>query len=165
MIKDTILESTALESPLKAASQIKPKTGGLKKNLVASVILTSLIDAFSILVIYLLVNFSNTGEILYLSKDMELPQSEQSEVLQRTTLVKIEKGQMYIEDKPIEPSELVERLVEIKKSLTTEGKYTEDMLALTLQADRRIKYNEMSQVIQAGSHAGFSEIKFAVLAN
>lgn len=165
MIKNTILESTALESPLRAASQIKPKGGSQKKNLVASVILTSLIDAFSILVIYLLVNFSNTGEILYLSKDMELPPSNQSEILERTTLVKIEKGQLYIEEKPIETKDLVERLVEIKNRLMADGKYTEEMLALTLQADRRIKYNEMSQVIQAGSHAGFSEIKFAVLAN
>lgn len=162
---NTVLESTALESPLASSSQIKPKAGGKEKILVASVILTSLIDAFSILVIYLLVNFSNSGEILYLSKDMELPPSQQSEVLQRTTLVKIEKGQLYIEDKPIEAKDLVEHLVEIKKKLTTEGNYSEEMLALTLQADRRLKYLELSQVIQAGSHAGFGEIKFAVLSN
>ena len=165
MIKDAILESTALESPLASASQIRPKAGSQKKSLVASVILTSLIDAFSILVIYLLVNFSNSGEILYLSKDMELPPAEKSEVLQRTTLVKIEKGQLYIEDKVISPKDLVSHLVGIKKKLTADKNFSEDMLALTVQADRRLHYKELNQVVLAGSHAGFGEIKFAVLAN
>ncbi|MCB0392709.1 MAG: biopolymer transporter ExbD [Bdellovibrionales bacterium] len=165
MIKDTILESTALESPLASASQLKPKSGALKKTLVASVILTSLIDAFSILVIYLLVNFSNSGEILYLSKDMQLPPSESSEVLRRTTLVKIEKGQLYIEDKPIEAKDLVAQLIDIKKQLTADENFSEDMLALTVQADRRVPYKELNQVVLAGSHAGFGEIKFTVLAN
>lgn len=165
MISDTILESTALSSPLASASNLKPKAGGREKNLVASVILTSLIDAFSILVIYLLVNFSNSGEILYLSKDMELPPSQQSEALQRTTLVKVEKGQLFVEDLPIAAKDLVEHLIDIKKKLMVDGNFAEGDFALTLQADRRIKYQELSQIIQAGNHAGFSEIKFAVLAN
>ncbi|MCB0357677.1 MAG: biopolymer transporter ExbD [Bdellovibrionales bacterium] len=165
MIKNGVIETTALESPLAAASQIKPKAGAIKKTLVASVILTSLIDAFSILVIYLLVNFSNSGEILYLSKDMELPAAEKSEALQRTTLVKLEKGQLFIEEKPIDPKDLVSHLVEMRKSIVANGNVTDDNLALTVQADRRISYKELNQVVLAGSHAGFGEIKFAVLAH
>ena len=64
MIKDAIIENTAFHSPIGAASCIKPEAGFWKKRLVATVILTSLVDAFSILVIYLLVSFSPKKAIL-----------------------------------------------------------------------------------------------------
>ncbi len=163
MIKNGVLEQTALESPLAATSQINPKSNSKKKALVAVVILTSLIDAFSILVIYLLVNFSNSGEILYISKGMQLPVAEQSKILERTTVVKLEEGQVYIEDKPVVKGSLVSRLVDLKKELIASKVGEMESFALTVQADRRVTYKELNQVVLAGSHAGFGEIKFAVL--
>jgi len=163
MIKYGVLKNTAVESPLQSVSAIKPKSNSRKKKLVAAVILTSLIDAFSILVIYLLVNFSNSGEILYISKDMVLPDATQSETLKRSTLVKVEKGKYFIEDEPVSANKLVQRLVEVKKRLVTSK--AEDNSSLTVQADKHVKYKVLNQVVLAGSHAGFGEIKFAVLAN
>ena len=135
--------------------------GALEIKLVAAVILTSLIDAFSILVIYLLVNFSNSGEILYISKDMELPSATEAKALQRTTLIKIEGNNWFVEDKSVQPNQLVEALVNIRKELVKSG--TGEGAALTIQADRRIKYKVLNRVVLAGSHAGFGEIKFAVI--
>jgi len=162
MVKNGIINDTTISRPLAHASLINPEGNKRKKHLVATVILTSLIDAFSILVIYLLVNFSNSGEILYMSKDMQLPAAAQSEQLHRSTLVKIEKGQLYIEEKPITSGQLVNQLVAIKKKLVDEN--SEDKNSLTVQADKRVKYKMLNEIVLAGSHAGFSEIRFAVLA-
>ena len=162
MLKDGLINDTALSSPLASASLLNPKNSGKGKKLVAAVILTSLIDAFSILVIYLLVNFSNSGEILYISKDMELPAASESVALQRTTLVKIEKDQLFVEDKPVTQGALVETLIDIRKELAKAAEVKD--FKLTVQADRRVTYKVINQVVLAGSHAGFGEIKFAVLA-
>ena len=162
MIKDGILHETSMQSPLAESSVIDPRHRGGKSKLAAAIILTSLIDAFSILVIYLLVNFSNSGEILYISKDMELPSALEAEALQRTTLIKIENEKWFIEDKPIRQDQLVEALVDIRKELSKSG--LGESAALTIQADRRLKYKVLNRAVLAGNHAGFGEIKFAVIA-
>ena len=162
MIKDGTLYETSIQSPLTESSVISPRGKNAKNKLVAGVILTSLIDAFSILVIYLLVNFSTSGEILYISKDMELPSATKAQSLERTTLVKIENGQWFIEDKPVQQNQLVKSLVNIRKKLARGGANESDV-ALTIQADRRLKYKVLNKIVLAGSHAGFGEIKFAVI--
>lgn len=163
-MQDSILKTTAQDSAIGGASIIAPKGSKLKKNLVAGVILTSLVDAFSILVIYLLLSFSSSGEILILSKDMELPTAMQTIELERKTLVKIEKEKYFIDDEEVPSSALVAKLLEIRQNLKKENPELEEY-PITLQADRRIEYKWVNQVIQASSHAGFNEIKFAVITN
>lgn len=166
MLGDGIINQTALGSPILSTSTLNPQGGLRKKNLMAAVILTSLIDAFSILVIYLLVNFSNSGEILYISQGMELPQAKTSVALKRTTLVKLENGKLFLEDKELNRSSLVGALIDIRKKLTESALTKEDQeYALTVQADKHVKYKFLNDIVQAGSQAGFSEIKFAVLAD
>jgi biopolymer transport protein ExbD len=165
MIKDGVLTTTAGSSPLLSASTLNPKGGGKKRDLVATVILTSLVDAFSILVIYLLVSSSNSGEMLYLSKDMQLPKAAETEILKRNTLVKIEEDRLFIEEEEVAKKDLVARLIEIRKNLKQKHEGPEEFVGkLTVQADRRLKYKVLNQIVLASSHAGFSEVKFAVLA-
>lgn len=161
MLKTSIIRDTSFVSPLAGASTLNPDNQFWKKPLAQALILTSLVDAFSILVIYLLVNFSNSGEMLYISKDMELPTAIQSEVLKRATLVKLEDGKIFVENKEIAKADLVATLIEARKELRRSDE--EAVPELTIQADRRIKYKDLNQVVLASSHAGFSDIKFAVL--
>ena len=135
-----------------------------KKSLAAKLMLTSLIDAFSILVIYLLVNFSTTGEILYLSKGMELPAAAKTDVLKRNTVVKIEKDKIFIEEREIKVSQLAKILLELRKDKKTDDEDEEGVEnSLTIQADRRQEFKLLSPVIAAGGVAGFSDIHFAVM--
>ena len=166
MVNRSIIEETTLRSPVAEASTLSPKSTGSKKSIVVTVMLTSLVDAFSILVIYLLISFSNSGEVLSLSKDTELPPASESEILKRTTLVKLESGKLYIEDKEVEPKALVAALIDIRKELKAHHKGDEEFVpALTVQADRRVLYKELNQIVHASAQSGFSEVKFAVLAN
>ncbi|MCJ8275735.1 MAG: biopolymer transporter ExbD [Bdellovibrionales bacterium] len=158
-----------IESPLSEASVSGSggasfgNTGKPKRNLAATVMLTSLVDTFSVLVIYLLVSFSSTGELLYMSEGMELPAAAKAVELERNVVVKVEKDKLYIEEEEIKPNKLVRRLVDMKKNWAKYYPDTEFTGAMTIQADRRQTYDLLSHVVQAGGHAGFSDINFAVI--
>ena len=87
----SILAQTAFESELMASSVIGPRHGRGKRSITADLLLTALIDAFSILVIFLLMSFSSTGEVLFINKNTELPKSAQAEMLERQPVVKVGK--------------------------------------------------------------------------
>lgn len=134
-----------------------------KRNLAATVMLTSLVDTFSVLVIYLLVNFSTAGDLLYMSEGMELPGAVKAVELERNVVVKVEKDKLFIEEEEIATGGLVKKLIDMKKNWEKYYPDTEFTGAMTIQADRRQSYDLLSHVIQAGGHAGYSDINFAVI--
>ena len=136
-----------------------------KKRGTATLMLTSLIDAFSILVVYLLMFFSSTGEMTYVSSDIELPKANLIERLDRYSIIQIKKAGYFVEDTELKADGLVSYLVDLKKKLNEQhSQMAEDQTeTITIQADKTVKYDRLSAVIQACSHAGFSNIKFAVL--
>lgn len=133
-----------------------------KKKTSATLMLTSLIDAFSILVIYLLMFFSSTGEMMYVNAEINLPKATTLERLDRHSIIQVRQEGYFVEDQKIEKSKLNSFLVSLKKSLSSSSN-TDSNRTITIQADKKIKYSQLSSIIQACSHAGFSEIKFAVL--
>jgi len=168
------LNNQNIESPLNSASMISQsggQGGSKKKNLSAGVLLTSLIDAFSILVIYLLMNFSNSGEILYLTKDMELPASTKYTELQRTTVIKVDQGKFYVDEEEVEQGQLVSLLLtkrqefqKIKDAADPESSVASAEPSVIIQSDKKEKYLVVNSAVLASNHAGFNEIRFAVLA-
>ena len=58
---DSVLKQTAMNGNLASVSVLNPKGHSRKKNVHADLLLTALIDAFSMLVIFLLMSFSSTG--------------------------------------------------------------------------------------------------------
>ena len=144
-------------------SHLNPEGKKHKKNIYSDLLLTALIDAFSILVIFLLMSFSANGEIIYMSKDMELPKAGQSERLERTTVVKLESDKIFIEDKEVPKENLVAALMDVRKQYKETHPDEEFPAVLTIQADRRIQYKDINNIVLATGNAGFSDIKFAVI--
>lgn len=163
LANQSLLNQTVLESPLLASSYISPKHNKWKRGIVADLLLTALIDAFSILVIFLLMSFSSTGDILYISKSMELPKARLAEVLERNPIIKIEDGQLFVEGKIQTQEGLIATLLELRKGFQDTHPGQEYPGIVTIQADRKIKYEFLNQVVLAASHAGYSDIRFAVL--
>ncbi len=163
-MNNNILNQNPTLSPLDQASQLSPKGGEKKKMLETTVMLTPLVDAFSILVIYLLVSFSSSGEIITISKDMKLPEAAKAQELERSTIVRLEVDKIFIENEEIAQKDLVSKFIEIKKQLSERRIGDEQEPSLILQADKKTKYEAINQIVLAGSQTGFSEIKFAVLA-
>jgi biopolymer transport protein ExbD len=160
----SILSETAMHSVIKGESVISPAYGKAKRPGNSELLLTALIDAFSILVIFLLMSFSSTGEILYIGKDTELPKAAQVDTLERNPVVKFENGLMYLEDKEVTSDSLIPQLLELRKHFADLRPDEEYPGILTVQADRRTKYEALNQVVLAASAAGFGDIRFAVIA-
>lgn len=153
-----ILEQTALAGTLGAQSQLRPTHARHKREINAELLLTALIDAFSILVIFLLASFSSSGELLFASKDMVLPKASRGEALERNPVVRIETSGLFLEDKPVEADALVPALLELKK------RFADDSGTLVVQGDRHLKYEILNQIVTAAAAAGFGDVRFAVLA-
>ncbi|MBL7543641.1 MAG: biopolymer transporter ExbD [Bdellovibrionaceae bacterium] len=159
-----MIANTALSSPIASASFLNPQGKKWRKTLAADLLLTALIDAFSILVIFLLMNFSSNGEILFMSKDMELPKAAQGEILERNPVIKVEEGKIFLEEKMLTAEGLIAELIEMRKAFKSTHPAGEEMPAtITVQADRRTKYEALNQIVLACAHAGFSDLKFAIL--
>lgn len=164
MIRQNVIANTALNSPMQMSSTLNPRGKRWKKSLAADLLLTALIDAFSILVIFLLMNFSSNGEILFINKEMELPKAALGEMLDRNPVIKVEEGKVFLEEKQLTSEALIAELLELRKSYRASHPEGEEMPnTITVQADRRTKYESLNQVVLACAHAGFSDLKFAVM--
>jgi biopolymer transport protein ExbD len=108
-------------------------------------------------------SFSSTGEILFISKDTELPKAKLGEVLERNPVVKVEGGLMYVEDKEVKPDTIIPALMELRKQFAETRPGEEYPGIVTVQADRRVKYEVLNQIVLAASAAGFGDIRFAVI--
>lgn len=162
MLNSSILKATAFHSMIGESSVINPEGEHSKRNIVADLLLTALIDAFSILVIFLLMSFSSTGELLMMGKGQELPKAG-GDILERNPVVKFDEGKIFLEDKELSANELVPALLDLRKKFQETHEGQEFPGILTVQADRRVKFEQLSGVVQASAHAGYSDIKFAVV--
>lgn len=163
LTNQSFLKDTALRSPLASGSVLNPQGEGHKRSLAADLLLTALIDAFSILVIFLLMSFSSTGDLLQIGKGTELPKAARTDVLERNPVVKVEEGQMFLEDKKVTQESLVGALLDLRKQFSETRPNEEYPGTVTIQADRRVPYSVLNAIVLAASHAGFSDVHFAVL--
>lgn len=159
----SILQETALQTAIGAQSLLNPKHGKWKRGIVADLLLTALIDAFSILVIFLLMSFSSAGDILLVGKGQELPRASLASSLERNPVVKLEDGKIFLETQEVTQDTLVGALLGLRKQFAESHPGEEYPGVLMIQGDRRLKYEQLNQIILAASHAGFSDIRFAVL--
>ncbi|KYG62727.1 biopolymer transporter ExbD [Bdellovibrio bacteriovorus] len=163
MISDGILKTSVLTGTLEGHSIISPRGAKGKRNIAADLLLTALIDAFSILVIFLLMNFSSTGEILMIGKNQELPKAHLAAVLERNPVIKIDDNKIYVEDKLVTADTITAELLELRKKHQELHPNVEFQGVATIQADRRVKYEFLNQIILGMNQAGYSDIKFAVV--
>ena len=152
-------------SPLMSSSTLNPRGQRFKKNLAQTLMLTSLVDAFSILVIYLLMSYSSSGEIMYISKDMKLPSATEAEVLSRQIIIKFEHGKYFIENEEVRKQDLFVRLLKMKTEFKEKYPELDGENKIIIQADKDEKYLDLNTIIHASAQAGFEEIKFAVISS
>jgi len=159
MLNDSFLKNQISMSPLSSSSTLRPKGQKAKRPLLFTLTLTSLIDAFSILVIFLLSNYSTSSQPINLDGKIQLPMASKGSDLNLGTVIRVSEGHFYIEDREVAPNDMPKRLFEIKHSAggNTVGNF------LIIQADKKIMYESLSPIILAGSHAGFEKFSFAVL--
>jgi biopolymer transport protein ExbD len=120
--------------------------------------LTSLVDAFSILVIFLIINHSTNNEVVNVGDKIVLPQASASQFIQSGVVVRLENGKYMVEDKEVALGNLAAELKRLNQ--TVEEAKRE---GIVIVGDQKMDYEELSPVILAGSNAGFTKFKFAVI--
>ncbi|AFY00116.1 hypothetical protein Bdt_0408 [Bdellovibrio bacteriovorus str. Tiberius] len=134
------------------------KKRGVGRELAIALPLTSLIDAFSIIVIYLLIGTQNSGMETEIPNQLNLPTAHHSQSVEKVTpILRIEKGNYFLDDKKIAANDLTKKLAELKKNAQ------EKDLELMVQADTEMRYADLDPLLKAGSLAGIEKLKFAVV--
>jgi len=151
------------------------KKGGKKVNSVADLLLTPLIDMFVILVVFLIMNFSATGELVQLSKDIRLPKAETVSELERAPIIQISSNTVAIEGVKVGDSEeilkdpdlripgLTDKLQEMRK--------VDEMMhpgqpfrgEIIINCDKDVDFKLVRKVMFAAADAGYSKFNYAVL--
>lgn len=157
-LKNSVLKAGQV-SPLLMANYTKSPSGAaiLKKALASGLTLTSLVDCFTILVVYLLVATSFGTEELNVPKDMQLPRAAHSDSLEKGLVIEVAVkdgvATYKIDEKRVSVENLSERLQKMK------GQFD----SVVIQADKKTDYSMLNPAVTSGLQAGFSKIKFAVL--
>ena len=151
------LSRTLLGSALANQSRLRPGSGRTRRSTLTALMLTSLVDAFSILVIFLIITY-NTSPGAVNTGHVTLPQVSQTEFLQQGVVVRIENNLYVVDEHPVALAQLGETL---KAAFMKNGSAKQD--GLILVADRNLDYETLSPAILAGSNAGFTKFKFAVI--
>lgn len=135
--------------------------------------LTSLMDIFTILLLYLLVNQSDTP--LEPPKDVKLPDSIVETKPRETLVVTVDANQVIVKGEPVvsmaevlETKGIIapirERMVEIRESSIGLGAEEEEdkSTEVTIMADRKVHYSIMKRVMASCTAAGYTKISLAV---
>jgi len=141
-----------------------------KKNIGFTLMLTSMVDMFSMMVCFLLQTFSSSPEILVL-KGMELPNSITPAIVKEAPVLAINKdGNIYLDQKLVgktadvtkSPDELLKKLNMIKVNWAKS--HTSPFSGeINLQADKEIQSTTVSSVMGVLTSSQFQSIQLAVI--
>jgi biopolymer transport protein ExbD len=151
-----------------------------KKSVFSDLNVTPLVDMFVILVLFLIANFSATGEILAMSKDIQLPEAANTDELQLAPVVQVSQEAVIVsgtmigrvddltrEDYLNIPA-LEEKLREMKKEFEDLHNAANDTGAfkgdVNIQADKQVQFRIIKRVMFSCAAAGYGNIAFATLA-
>ncbi len=159
----SFLKNKVLYSPLASQSALRPQGRRGRPSMGSSLMLTSLVDAFSILVIFLMMNSSTDQSDFQVDKGLVLPKATQAVATLKTATVKLNGGKLSVNDKPVTSEGLAAALKVVRDQLKASGSTAVDSLVVI--ADRDQDFLTLNPIIVAGSRVGFSEFKFAVERN
>lgn len=158
---------------MKSSRRIKRMDRSSRKA-VAALSLTSLMDVFTILVLYLLVNQSS-GTVLDPPKEIKLPDSIVETQPRETLLVSVSDEQVVVggvvtttvqeilenKDDVIVP--IRDRMAQIKEStISTDKQAAAQETEVTIMANRGVHFKVMKRVMTSCTAAGFTKISLAV---
>lgn len=137
--------------------------------------LTSLMDVFTILVFFLLVN-SGTPEVLETPKEMVLPESVVEAKPRETVVIFIGNEEVIVQGEPVATVEaiaamangeigpIIDRLALLEdRIIGSSTKHVAGSQEITILADRSIPFDVIRKVMSTCTSQGYSQISLAVI--
>jgi biopolymer transport protein ExbD len=150
-----------------------------KKTTYADLLITPLVDTFVIIVLFLLANFSATGEVLMMSKDIQLPEAANVKDIEMVPVVMVSNDQVIIDGQVIGRVEDLTReeylnIPALEEKLRDMKKKYEDLHAaandtsgfkgdVNIQANKEVQFKIIKRVMFSCATAGYQNINFAVM--
>jgi biopolymer transport protein ExbD len=145
------------------------------RQLVTRISLTSLMDVFTILVFFLLVN-SGTTEVLETPKQITLPSSVVEEKPRETVVIFISPNEVTVQGEPVvlvedilttpgqDIAPIGERLAEVSSNVIgLKTKIVAESQEVTILADKSVPFSVIKKVMSTCTSQGFGRISLAVL--
>ena len=142
---------------------------------IAKMNLTSLMDVFTILVFFLLVN-SGSVEILDAPKEVTLPESRVETKPRETVVIFVSKDQVLVQGEAVtlvedilngEPAAIdpiTWRLAELKESVVGPSTLAvADSLEVTILADKSVPFTVIRQIMSTCTGEGYENVSLAVI--
>ncbi len=154
---------------------LTPKAGGL--------IITSLIDFFSIVVIYLMKSYSSEGSILTNSDNLVLPNSiSTAKPKDINVQIAATSDMILLDNNPVVPTQDVRKISQedvnqvipqLEQKLKGTRKQEEDMVKLgainvmegtaTIQIDKNVEFDVLYKIMATCAAVGYTKMNFAVM--
>ena len=151
------------------------------KSVFADLNVTPMVDMFVILVLFLIANFSATGEILAMQKDIQLPEASNTEELTLAPVVMVSKDEVLVSgtligriedltrDDYLNIPTLEEKLRDMRKQYEDLHNAANDSGAfkgeVNIQADKAVQFRIVKRVMFSCAAAGYGNISFATMLN
>jgi biopolymer transport protein ExbD len=164
------------------ANAAKKKLKRHKRAVDSPLMLTPMVDMFVILVLYLIQQFSASGQILFIDPTMKLPEARRAvDMAGNPPIITISKTMISVQGKPAEATDqlikdgywaapkLEEKLKEMRDLSTrvsnaTGGQITTESAqgVIVMQADVGVPYMLVKKVLFTANKTGFVQVNFAV---
>ena len=144
-----------------------------KKNLIIGLSLTSMVDMFSLLVIFLLQTFAASPELLVIAKGVTLPSAVSGYELKDAPVLSLSSAGVYLDQKFVglttdlleDPAPLMNRLGELRSLWQKTHPGQSFKGELNLQADRELPSTVISQFMAMLPSQNYGSIQLAVLSS
>lgn len=145
-----------------------------KKDFNDSLNLTAMIDMFSILVVFLIMNFSSTGEIFFISKNIKIPDAAHARPIENAPLIsivgntvtleseKMGENPVYIEEKDSMLPRLKSKLQQMRIMAETVNPGQPFKGQVNVQADINTPVVYIKRVMNTLISEGWTGVNFAV---
>lgn len=148
-----------------------------RKSVYEALNLVAYIDMMTMLVIFLLMSFSATGEILFIQKNIVLPEAQNWSDLERAPVIGITKEVVTLDGVQVASaddlakdsatgdakiSELHDRLVTLKNNYKLLHPNQDFNGLAIIQSDKRVEFKALKKVMYSAATAGYHNVNFAV---
>ena len=123
------------------------------KSIVVPLTLTSLVDAFSMLVIFLIASTTETSPF-EATQNLQLPKVEKAQILADAPKITVAANTYYFGDKPM-------TLAQLKGTLTGKKELFKDKKAI-VEADKAVAYEKIEPLMAVMSELEIESIQLAV---
>lgn len=164
------------------ANAAKKKLKRGKKSMNAPLMLTPMVDMFVILVLYLIQQFSASGQLLFVDPSLKLPEARRAvDMAGNPPVITIARDMISVQGKPAEATDqlikdgywaapkLEEKLKEMRELSTRVSNATGGQIntesaqgVIVVQADVNVPYMLVKKVLFTANKVGFTQVNFAV---